>query len=239
MLSIDIIVPVYNPEGYLEEALSSAILQTYKGSYQIIVVDDGSTEEIAPIIAAVQKKWGRKNVTISLIFSHENRGAAYARNLGIQNSASDLIFFHDADDVMHEKRLLITLKHFQRDPKLMLACGNFQRIVNNFINPIPKFLQPPKLSSEMALQQWPIACGSVAIRRKALQQTGLFKEDYEIGEDYDLWLRFFQQFPGQMKYIHEVLYYYRYQATEASLTKRFAGTARHLDIYMELQKKYG
>jgi len=91
-LSVSIIVPMYNAERYIKEAISSLVNQTYK-NIEIIVVDDGSTDNSSKIV----KEFMAKDSRIKLL-TQENSGVSKARNLGLQHATGDIIQFMDADD---------------------------------------------------------------------------------------------------------------------------------------------
>jgi len=231
--SVDVIIPAYNPGKFLEEALISCALQSYKGPFSITVIDDGSSEDIRGIVEKIKARYMKPSIAISLITLPENRGVSSARNAGIKRTRGDIVVFQDADDFMNEKRLESSVAQFVRDPDLMFVCGNFQYILEGVLQP-PRIATPIELDAKRLLIDMPIMCSSVSIRREALKKTGLFNEMYEVGEDYDLWVRFLKHFPKQVKYVHEVWYYYRRHATEHSLTKRYIGTARMLEIMVEI-----
>ena len=93
---VSVIIPCYNAEKYLPETIQSVLEQSYK-EYEIIVVDDGSTDKSSEII----KSYGNK---INSIFS-ENRGASSARNIGTNVSKGELIQYLDSDDILDFKAL--------------------------------------------------------------------------------------------------------------------------------------
>ena len=94
MKKISIVIPVYNAEKYLEETISSILGQTYT-EFEVIIVNDGSTDRSQAII----DKYARNDKRIKTIIT-ENMGAPHARNTGLEASTGDYIIFFDADDVM-------------------------------------------------------------------------------------------------------------------------------------------
>lgn len=94
------IMPVYNSEKYIAEAIESVIKQTYK-NWEIIVVNDASTDDTEKIIKSYQEKDKR----IKLISLPKNQGAANARNTAIQNAKGKYIAFLDADDYWEKEKL--------------------------------------------------------------------------------------------------------------------------------------
>lgn len=99
MIKYSFIVPVYNTEKYLKKCLDSLINQTYK-DFEIIVVNDGSTDKSSSIISKYQKKY--KNI---IVIDKENEGLSMARNRGVQKSSGKYIIFVDSDDYVSNKLL--------------------------------------------------------------------------------------------------------------------------------------
>ncbi len=95
---VSIIIPAYNAEHYIEETIKSILCQTYK-QWEMIVVDDGSTDKTADIV-----KRHSTDVRIKYFFKH-NGGVSSARNHGCRQAKGDFIAFFDADDIMHEDNL--------------------------------------------------------------------------------------------------------------------------------------
>lgn len=99
MIKYSFIVPVYNTEKYLKKCLDSLINQTYK-DFEIIVVNDGSTDKSSSIISKYQKKY--KNI---IVIDKENEGLSMARNRGVQKSSGKYIIFVDSDDYVSNRLL--------------------------------------------------------------------------------------------------------------------------------------
>lgn len=91
-MKISVIVPVYNASKYIDKLINSVINQTYK-DYELILVDDGSTDNSFEII----KEWENKNKKIKA-FTKKNTGPGYTRKYGFEKSTGDLLFFVDSDD---------------------------------------------------------------------------------------------------------------------------------------------
>ncbi len=99
MIKYSFIVPVYNTEKYLKKCLDSLVNQMYK-DFEIIVVNDGSTDKSSSIISKYQKKY--KNI---IVIDKENEGLSMARNRGVQKSSGKYIIFVDSDDYVSNKLL--------------------------------------------------------------------------------------------------------------------------------------
>jgi glycosyltransferase involved in cell wall biosynthesis len=119
---ISVIIPVFNAAKYLGQCLESLAGQTY-GHFEIILVDDASTDESAKICDSFVKRDKRTKV----IHNIKNNGPAAARNLGLAESTGQFVFFADADDFL-EKNALDLLMEKQREVGADLLVGNFSKL---------------------------------------------------------------------------------------------------------------
>lgn len=133
---ISIIVPVYNMERYIGKCLETICAQTYK-NIEVIIVNDGSTDESGRII----RRWQEKDERIVLL-EQENQGLAAARNVGIFNAKGEYIGFVDADDYI-EKQMYEELYHAMQRSNSMISMCAF-RIVDEKEEPISKNTSNPK-----------------------------------------------------------------------------------------------
>ena len=100
-IEISIIIPVYNTQEYLKRCLNSIINQSYKVSYEIICIDDGSTDKSVDILNQYKSKYPDN----FKILYQKHSGQAEARNLGIKSAAGNFIMFIDSDDFIAENLL--------------------------------------------------------------------------------------------------------------------------------------
>ncbi len=172
---ISVILPVFNGERFLEEAIASMMHQGIH-NIEMIAVDDGSTDGTAGILQKYAKK--------IRIISQPNQGPASARNLGIKASVGELIAFLDADDLFEKSKLTDLLHRLEQDPHAGIAMGYIRRFQSPGIA-VAKHLQvpdteQPKLSLHL---------GSALIRRQVFDQIGLLEENMHFSEDIDWFLR--------------------------------------------------
>lgn len=114
---ISVIVPIYNVECYLNECIESIIRQTYN-SFEIILIDDGSTD----MSTAICDNWARKDSRV-IVIHQMNQGAPAARNTGLRNAKGDYIAFVDADDYIDEKMFEIMVKEMLEKQADIVVCG--------------------------------------------------------------------------------------------------------------------
>lgn len=121
---VNVIVPVYNAEKFLNKSIGSVINQSYK-NIKLILVNDGSTDNSEKIC----HKYALSDKRIKVI-SQKNKGSAAARNTGIRHATGDFVFFLDADDFIEKKAIeILVAKYSQYQSDLVM--GNFSKLENN------------------------------------------------------------------------------------------------------------
>ena len=171
-LLVSVIIPVYNGELYLKEALDSVFSQTYR-PIEVIVIDDGSTDKTRDIALQYADK-------ITYIYQ-QNGGVASARNRGIEASHGEYLSLLDADDLWIETKLQEQMDQFQQNPELDFSLG---KIVHFF---------SPHISAEMRSRfQEPQSYAPLTFlaKRESFYQVGLFNTSYgNLGELIEWWVR--------------------------------------------------
>jgi glycosyltransferase involved in cell wall biosynthesis len=117
------VIPVYNGQAYIAEAIESCLNQTVK-AIEVVVVDDGSTDSTASILAHYKAKDKR----VEVVSFTENQGRSHARNVGVHAAKSDIILTLDADDIALPNRVDTTLRYFKKNPGVDLFYGRFHVI---------------------------------------------------------------------------------------------------------------
>jgi len=183
-----VVIPLYNKAPYIIRTLRSVLAQSYQ-FFEVVVVDDGSTDGGGDIVLSVG------DPRIRLI-RQENGGVSAARNRGIQEAKAELIAFLDADDEWKPNFLNLVLEMYNTYPEAGLygTYYEFNGADTNIKRPIIKLppdfrygLLPNYFSA--ALGQPPICSSAVAVPRKVFEHVGGFKVGENIGEDLDMWGR--------------------------------------------------
>ena len=208
-MSVDIIIPAYNPGKELVQAILSCHNQSYE-DYLITVIDDNSSIDVKKLL------WDFPN--IRYLRNEKNLGPAGARNVGIKSSDAEFISFLDADDIMHKDKLKHSMKAMRKDDSLGMTCGNYQVVLNRKKLLEPFYKKPVKINHKSLMRQNFVASGSVTVRKSVFDKVGLFDESLWIAEDYDMWLRISEAY--RIEYLHKVLYYYSVVPGGNSLTQR-------------------
>jgi glycosyltransferase involved in cell wall biosynthesis len=192
---ISCILPVYNGERYLGEAIESILSQTYQ-SFEIIVVDDGSTDKTVEVV----KSYGERLRYVR----QANAGPAAARNHGIRLARGEFVAFQDADDVWHPEKLARQMARFAARSELELCSTQIQ----NFW--IPELKEEAEHFHNHRLSQ-PLpgyVPQALLVRRALLDQVGLFNPALLVGDDTDWFLRAAEQ-GVVMEVLPDVLVYRR------------------------------
>jgi hypothetical protein len=169
---VSVIIPVYNGARFIAEAVQSIVAQEY-GSLEIIVVDDGSTDETAEIVARLDRD-------VRYVFQ-ENAGAAAARNRGVRDASGDLVAFLDADDLWATGSLRFLLNRLLEDPELDVVHGYARLFKDGQSNGGMDFLNPDEV--------FPYYIGAGLYRRRAFEKAGLFEERLRFSEDTEWYWR--------------------------------------------------
>ena len=171
---LSVIVPVFNGERFLEQALGS-ILRQQPPDAEIIVVDDGSTDGTAKIARAHKHR-------IRYCYQ-ENRGPSAARNAGLALARGEFTGFLDADDIWPPDSLNCLLEVLHEEPTVDVVIGRTQ-----FLK-VPMGGKQPDECDEVLEPRTYLQLGSGLFRRAAFEKVGLFNTDLRFSEDLDWFLR--------------------------------------------------
>ena len=171
---LSVVIPAYNAEKYLEEAVGSVRSQTWDGEMEILLVDDGSSDGTREL----GEKLGCR------LFSQTHGGAASARNRGLSEARGEWILFLDADDVMRPGALEALKAPFLSDRDLMLVAGRAQDFISPDLTPEERAgLHPRDGAYDGRLT------GVSLIRRPLFDRIGPFDAGLKSGETVDWMMR--------------------------------------------------
>ncbi|GDX62472.1 hypothetical protein LBMAG34_0060 [Candidatus Saccharibacteria bacterium] len=200
---LSVIIPVYNRENYIKECVESVLSQNNAGcKYELIVVDDGSTDNTPRILSRFKDKIIYKRI--------ENSGRpAVPRNVGLRLAKGELVAFQDSDDVWLENKLEEQLKDFSN--KYILSYAN-AKIVDKNRKPLGRnIINNQQAYSgnvfEYLLKENFVSTLTVIANKKVIMDLGGFDESKNYLEDYDMWLR--MSLKGRFIYTPKVLAEYR------------------------------
>lgn len=190
---VSVIVPCFNAEDYVGQALDSALAQTH-GNIEIIVVDDGSTDSTPEILAGYADR--------VRVLRQQNSGSAAARNRGIDAATGELVAFLDADDFWFPEKLQMQVSH-------LVSCSDCAVVYCGWLTlsagPDGRFPQPvrpaPNVGDDridpersgwlyhLLLQESVVHTSTAVFRRDVIESVGRFDESLRRGQDLDYWLR--------------------------------------------------
>lgn len=189
---ISVIMPVYNGAEFIREAIHNMLSQNYP-ALEIIVVDDGSTDDSENII---------KSLPVDLrYFKKENAGPASARNRGITEASGEFIAFLDVDDLWPENNLKLLAREMFSEPGIQVVHGYGQLLTKNEESGNWDFMGNPK-------ESFPGYIGAGLYRKSVFTEVGMFDTFLNFGEDAD-WFNRAAEKNTRLKKLEEVTLYVR------------------------------
>lgn len=178
---VSIITPAYNSEKFIAETILSVLAQSYQ-DWEMIIVDDGSTDRTSEIVSSFQEKDSR----IKYFYNATNKGSAFSRNIALQKAQGEWIAFLDSDDLWHPEKLEKQIE-FMTKNDIHFSYTNYCEI-DESSKERGVLITGPKVISEKKMRAycWP---GCLTVMYKA-DKIGLIQSvDLEINEEYALWIK--------------------------------------------------
>jgi glycosyltransferase involved in cell wall biosynthesis len=189
---VSVVIPTFNRARLLPRAIDSVLRQTAAALCDIIVVDDGSTDDTPRVIAG----YGRR----VLYLRQPNRGAGAARNAGIRARRNEFVAFLDSDDTWLPDKIATQLDALARWPQAGFIAGAARGIRPDGATVTRDWAALPRDGpcdlAPLLFERNPLATPAVLVRRTLLARTGLFRPCLRWAQDYDLWLRLACRAPG-------------------------------------------
>lgn len=200
--SVSVVIPTYNYGRFIKDAISSVLDQTRSAS-EIVVVDDGSTDETAAVVAAFGK---------AVRYIHQdNAGVCAARNRGVSESTGELIAFLDADDTIEPSNLEKQVARFESDDEIGLVHCAMREFADETGETIRLHMKGGEAHVADNLLLWDgpliVAPGAVIVSRKAFDRVGGFDTRMKVSEDWDFCYRVARLF--EVGFVAEPLLNYR------------------------------
>ncbi|MFK8137539.1 MAG: glycosyltransferase family 2 protein [Bdellovibrionales bacterium] len=208
-----VVIPTYNREEVLERAISSVLSQSFS-EFSLVIVDDGSTDKTKQLVGSLIEVDSR----IHYLYQG-NRGVSSARNLAIEkNSKSKWFAFLDSDDEWLPNKLEKQWELLTRDQSLVCHTEEIWIRNGKRVNQMKKHQKYGGWIFDHSLEMCKMSPSSIIIHSDVFDSCGLFSEDYEVCEDYDLWLKITSQFP--VSFCEEPLIK-KYGGHEDQLSRKF------------------
>lgn len=183
---ISVVMPAYQAAAYIGQAVASVCAQTCGQPWELLVIDDCSTDHTADVMRACQS-----DPRIRYVRRRNNHGPASARNLGISLARGKYIAFLDADDWWDADKLKLQMECIRKTGAVLCCTG--RELMQPDGSPSGKSIGvPSRITYQMLLRTNVIPCGSVVMRRDVAQEFGFVADRYH--EDYILWLRVLKKY---------------------------------------------
>ncbi|MGA6974615.1 MAG: glycosyltransferase family A protein [Candidatus Binatus sp.] len=225
-MKVSVVIPAYNDKGTIAGAVESALTQHFDGRFEVIVVNDGSTDGTR---AELEKFGGRIRV-----IEQDNAGVSMARNAGMAAAAGEYIALLDADDTWTADKLAKTVSVLEHNPACAAVFSNAMEVddagreISYYVG--PEFAHSPTLE-EMLEHTWPALPSATVVRRATMQAVGGFPKEFKAehwgGEDVFTLLLLRER--GELAYVPEALARYRVRELHAHYASRMQGRRLETD----------
>ena len=226
---ISVVIPSYNRSGFIKDAVDSVLNQKGALDLDIVVVDDGSTDDTEAVLKPYHKK--------IRYFKLPHSGLpAVARNFGIAKARGELIAFQDSDDQWPLDKLSLEAPIFD-DPKVIMTYGHAKIMDSGGKISSKNVVAPSKLkngeSFSSLIKENVVSTLTVMVRKDALEAVGGFNESERLRavEDYELWLRLAAKYPKGLRSIDKILAYYRVHDSNISSADDSLSVERLINVY--------
>lgn len=233
-VGLSVVMAVYNGERYLEESVASILRQTFT-HFELIVVDDGSTDRTPDLLSRLSRDDPRM-----VCIRQEHRGQTRALNLAIGVAKGGYLARQDADDVSMPERLVRQVRYLDQHPSVG-AVGTAAELIDQrgrVIGILPNRHGTEQVKRGLLTVRATPVHGSMMMRRQAFEVVGGYREAFRVSQDFDLWLRMIQH--SDLDNLRETLYQWRMNpegtyATQRTMQLKYSGVAlafaREREIY--------
>lgn len=183
-IQVSVVMPVYNGEKYIRQAVESALVQQVV--LELLVINDCSTDDTGRILEEY-----KGNGRVRVVENKENCGVAEARNIGIRLAKGKYIAFLDADDWWSEEKLAVQCELLEK--KQLVLCCTARELMRPDGSSTGKIVHVPEnITYEMLLHTNHIPCSSVVMKTEVARE--FYMEHSEMHEDYILWLKVLKKY---------------------------------------------
>lgn len=236
--SVSVIIPTYNRGAAIASTIDSVLAQSIVDEVEIIVIDDGSTDDTLTFLQIEYSKYAQIQ-----IISQQNAGVAAARNRGLKEAQGEYIAFLDHDDIWLPSKLEKQRQVFQKRPEVGVVYSHWQDFTGeqttNTIDNSALVRKTPVGNVYRQLLQWNfiVSMSVPLVRTSLLREVGGFDAAVAPNDDWDLWLRLARK--TSFECVPETLVWYRRHAAQQSQTsaQMFATTTKVLRKQIAVVRK--
>ncbi len=215
--AITVLVPVYNAEKYLTEAIDSILNQSFT-DFELLIINDGSTDKSEEIILSYSDK------RIKYVKNETNLKLIATLNKGFALSTGKYIVRSDADDINYLNRLEMQFQSMEQNPNIVLLGTSFETFGTDISSTVTRYAADHNTICLKHFYQIHLSHGTSIFRTETIRKHNLrFDSSYEHAEDYELWTRIAQV--GRLANLPQVLYKVRHHNQKVS------------HLYAEIQKQ--
>jgi len=200
---VSVVMPVFNTDSYLDEAIDSILQQTFL-DFELIIINDGSTDGSL----ALARQWEKKDRRVR-VFDQPNKGRSFTRNRGLELAASEYIVM-DSDDIATPTRLQLCYEYLQNNTETVAVSGQYEKICMYGI-PLHRSSLPldhKSIVNDLLQDKGDSFTQGASMYKKSLaQKVGGYDLSYDLGEDADLFLR--MALHGELVNLPDLLLKYR------------------------------
>lgn len=178
---ISVIMPAYNAEKYIAEAIESILNQTFK-DFEFIIIDDCSTDNTSKI----SLRYAKKDKRIKYFRNEKNVGCTSSLNNGLKHYKGNYVARMDSDDISDRNRFKEQIKAIEKYD----VVGSNIVFIDEQGNKIGKRKYSNNIDKVIRIES-PLAHPTVMFKSKLLEKTGTYNEEYDAAQDYELWIKFY------------------------------------------------
>lgn len=204
---VSVLMPVYNAEKHLKEAMDSILLQTYH-HLEVVIVNDGSTDGSEALLASYNDS------RIRLLVNPENKGLIYSLNYGLSACKGKYVARMDADDISMPERIAKQVAYMEQHPEIGVCGCDYTQFNDSEEQSFRALSRHDEILSQMIFNS-SVVHPSLMIRRSALQDFDpVFNPGYQHAEDYELWSKLILH--TRFSAVHQLLFRYRIHASQVT-----------------------
>ncbi len=204
---VSVLMPVYNAEKHLKEAMNSILLQTYQ-HLEVVIVNDGSTDGSEALLLSYD------DPRIRLLVNSENKGLIYSLNYGLSACKGKYVARMDADDICMQERIAEQVAFMEQHPEIGVCGCDYTQFSESGEQSFRALSDHDEILSQMIFNS-SVVHPSLMLRRSVLQDFDpVFNPGYHHSEDYELWSKLILQ--TQFSAVHRLLFRYRIHAAQVT-----------------------
>lgn len=206
---VSVVMPAYNAEKYIGEAIESILNQSFK-DFEFIILDDCSTDNTWGII----QEYAKKDERIVAVRNEKNLNIALNRNKGVEMAKGKYIVWADADDISKPERIEKLVNYMENHSEVGICGSNFQGFSGEDVFEVREFFEDDERLRKNIFKFSPVAQPTAIIRKECFSTVGLFNPDYPPAEDIELSFRIGEKY--KFGNISEILLRYRVHPNSAT-----------------------